>query len=200
MSAFTPKKFNLSDINGGERFENGQTPEEIAFNAPIEGSAYAIERADEAIAKADQALNFAFGSVGTFSPLTAYPIESVYISFNATSPASLFGGTWSYIGQIYLPLNKTVDVFGNGNALGFYDGGTLEDGNLYVSYLSSRTDDDSYTKLSMSNRGGAFGQTLETHNYRSTTLKSVGVVTNASSSGLTGELKGIYVNAWQRIE
>ena len=193
MARFTPQKFDYNDINGGERFQNGQEPQEDAFNAPIEGSAYAIEKAEDAIAKADQALNFAFGSVGTFSPLTAYPIGSVYISFNSTSPASLFGGTWNYIGQIYLPLNKIVDVFGNGNALGLYDG---ED----ISYLASRTDDGTYTKLSVSNISGAVGQALDRTNYRNTTLKSVGVVEDASKSGLTGELKGIYVNAWQRIE
>lgn len=102
MARFTPQKFDYNDINGGERFKNGQVPQEDAFNAPIEGSAYAIAKADDAIAKADQALNFAFGSVGTFSPLTAYPIGSVYISVNSTSPASLFGGTWTRIEDTFL--------------------------------------------------------------------------------------------------
>ena len=194
MARFTPQKFDWNDINGGERFQNGQEPQEDAFNAPIEGSAYAIELSEDAIAKADQALNFAFGSVGTFSPLTAYPINSVYISFNSTSPASLFGGTWSYIGQIYLPLNKIVDVFGNGNTLG------LRDGIDNVSYLASRTDDGSFTKLSMSYKSGEIGRILVPTDYRNTTLRSVGVIEDASRSGLTGELKGIYVNAWQRIE
>ena len=102
MARFTPQKFDYNDINGGERFKNGQVPQEDAFNAPIEGSAYAIEKAEDAIAKADQALNFAFGSVGTFSPLTAYPLGSVYISTNATSPASLFGGSWERIEDVFL--------------------------------------------------------------------------------------------------
>ena len=102
MSRFNPQKFNINDINGGERFENGQTPQQDAFNAPIEGSAYAIEQAEKAEAKADQALNFAFGSVGTFSPLTAYPIGSIYMSVNETSPALLFGGSWEKIKDKFL--------------------------------------------------------------------------------------------------
>lgn len=194
MARFTPQKFDYNDINGGERFQNGQTPQEDAFNAPIEGSAYAIELAEDALTKADQAINSIIPIGGNYPPLTAYPIGSVYISTISTSPASLFGGTWNYIGQIYLPLNKTVDVFGNGNTLG------LRDGIDNVSYLASRTDDGAFTKLSMSAISGAVGQVLNSYNYRNTTLRSVGVIEDASKSGLTGELKGIYVNAWQRIE
>ena len=94
MARFEPREFNINNINGGERFENGQIPPQDAFNAPIEGSAYAIEQAVVAHEKADLALNFAFGSVGTFSPLTAYPIGSIYMSVNNTSPSELFGGSW----------------------------------------------------------------------------------------------------------
>ena len=109
MARFTPQKFDYNDINGGERFQNGQEPQEDAFNAPIEGSAYAIEKAedaiekaDQAIAKADQALNSIIPSGGNYPPLTAYPIGSVYISVNSTSPASLFGGTWTRIEDTFL--------------------------------------------------------------------------------------------------
>ena len=109
MARFTPQKFDWNDINGGERFQNGQEPQEDAFNAPIEGSAYAIEKAEDAIekaedaiAKADQALNSIIPSGGTYPPLTAYPIGSVYISVNSTSPASLFGGTWTRIEDTFL--------------------------------------------------------------------------------------------------
>ena len=102
MARFTPQKFDYNDINGGERFQNGQVPQEDAFNAPIEGSAYAIEQAENAIAKADQALNSIIPSGGTYPPLTAYPIGSIYMSVNNTSPAELFGGSWAPIEDVFL--------------------------------------------------------------------------------------------------
>lgn len=36
------------------------------------------------------------------SPLTIYPVGSVYISVSSTSPASLFGGTWERIKDTFL--------------------------------------------------------------------------------------------------
>ena len=36
------------------------------------------------------------------SPLTIYPVGSVYISVSETSPASLFGGTWERIKDTFL--------------------------------------------------------------------------------------------------
>lgn len=102
MARFNPQKFNINDINGGERFENGQKPQQDAFNAPIEGSAYAIEIADQAITKADQALNSIIPSGGNYPPLTAFPIGSVYISTNEVSPAVLFGGSWEKITDKFL--------------------------------------------------------------------------------------------------
>ena len=109
MARFTPQKFDLNDINGGERFEDGQKPEQDAFNAPIEGSAYAIAKAEDAIAKtedaiakADLALNSIIPSGGTYPPLTAYPIGSIYMSVNNTSPAELFGGSWVEIKDKFL--------------------------------------------------------------------------------------------------
>ena len=105
---FQPQKFDINSINGGNRYGlEGIQPE--AVNAPIEGSAYAIEKAENAIAKAenaiakaDQALNSIIPSGGTYPPLTAYPIGSIYMSVNNTSPAELFGGSWEKLKDKFL--------------------------------------------------------------------------------------------------
>lgn len=38
----------------------------------------------------------------TLASLDAYPIGSIYMSYNETSPAALFGGTWAQIGNRFL--------------------------------------------------------------------------------------------------
>ena len=96
MARFEAKDFYFSDIHGGERYENGDVVDANAINAPIEASAYAAMQADKA-------LSYAIGnSTGTFPPLSAYPIGSVYISFSDISPASLFGGTWERVKDKFL--------------------------------------------------------------------------------------------------
>ena len=42
-----------------------------------------------------------------------YPVGSVYHSFNTTSPASIFGGSWSALnGQFLLSSNNSIDTTG----------------------------------------------------------------------------------------
>lgn len=41
MANFTPQKIDLSQIHGGQRYENGQTLDANAINAALEGAAYA---------------------------------------------------------------------------------------------------------------------------------------------------------------
>ena len=43
---------------------------------------------------------------------TVYPVGSVYISVNSTSPASLFGGTWTQIKDTFLL--SAGDTYSNG--------------------------------------------------------------------------------------
>ena len=159
MAGFSPQKFNLYDINDGQRFENGQVPEEIAFNAPIEGSAYAIEKADQAIsiseeanAKADQAITLVGDSIidKEFSPLTAYPIGSYYISENPTSPAVLFGGDWERVAA-------GRSLFGAGELNGvLYNAGTEINAGLPNIYGELYARVTNGNEIVVNSRSGAF--------------------------------------------
>ena len=49
-----------------------------------------------------QSVNGQTGNVQTISLLDVYPIGSIYMSVNSTSPATLFGGTWEQIQDTFL--------------------------------------------------------------------------------------------------
>lgn len=61
---FTPKKIVLSEINGGNQLENGDTPSKEVFNAPIEASAYAQQVAEDSKNISNTALSTANGIDG----------------------------------------------------------------------------------------------------------------------------------------
>ncbi len=91
---FTLKKINFSEINGGARYVDGNEVSPEAINRPIEASAYAQDRADEALFKATTAMDKVNDSEMGKITISAYPIGSIYSSTSSTSPAELFGGTW----------------------------------------------------------------------------------------------------------
>jgi hypothetical protein len=92
---FTPRKINFSEINGGARYVDGNEVSPEAINRPIEASAYAQN-------KAERALELITDAVGTKVTLSAYPVGSIYMSINSTSPAELFGGTWEALTNRFL--------------------------------------------------------------------------------------------------
>ena len=98
-TAFYPQSIVLGNINGGNRYENGDVVDQNAINAPIEASAYAVQQAEKA-------LNYAVGnSTGTFPALSAYPVGSIYISTSGVSPAdrTVFGGgSWQLLTDKFL--------------------------------------------------------------------------------------------------
>lgn len=110
MASFAPNKIDLSQIHNGQRYQNGDIVSPEAINAPIEASAWAQETADkankmseEAVSKAEQALNYGIGNTqGTFPALTAYPIGTFFITRSSTNPAELFGGYWLRIKDRFL--------------------------------------------------------------------------------------------------
>lgn len=103
MASFAPNKIDLSQIHNGQRYQNGDIVSPEAINAPIEASSWAQQIAEEAVVKADQALNYGIGNTqGTFPVLAAYPIGTFFITRSSTNPAELFGGFWLRIKDAFL--------------------------------------------------------------------------------------------------
>lgn len=109
MANFYPTEISLGNINGGERFENGDLLDANAINAPIEASYYAQQKAKNAEAIAEAALSKINDSAAGAITLSAYPIGSVYISTGKTSPAQLFGGGWEQITDKFLLCASSID-------------------------------------------------------------------------------------------
>lgn len=101
--------FNIKE--GGSAAAFGQYAEkEKALSIPEDWRFYRGEvdieqKADDAREKADEAYELAEeakNSTPTVSMLDAYPVGSIYMSSVATSPAELFGGTWTQITDKFL--------------------------------------------------------------------------------------------------
>lgn len=95
MENFTPKKIDLSQINNGVKWKNGDEPNAETFNAPIEASAYAQQIAEEALSKINTVL---WDNILKLY----YPVNSIYISASEVSPSELFGGNWVRIEDSFL--------------------------------------------------------------------------------------------------
>lgn len=74
------------------------------------------------------------------SKLDAWPIHSIYFSYNDISPASLFGGTWEAItGDYYLMLSDSAstDRTGGSNSTSYTPSGTVEGHQLKIEEIPS---------------------------------------------------------------
>jgi hypothetical protein len=120
-----PREIRLKEINGGVRYVEDDEVSPEAINAPLEASAYAQARANEAITKADEALGMVEDSIMGKLTISAYPIGSIYMSVGETSPAELFGGgTWEKIEGRFLmgsgtPTINTTSKYGAMNGAGY---------------------------------------------------------------------------------
>lgn len=190
MARFEEKEFSFSDINNGERYQNGDIVDAEAINKPIEASYYAQEKAKAAEVKADEALNKVNDSAVGEIALSAYPIGSVYISVSDVSPASLFGGTWEKIKDRFLLAS------GDTYALG------ASGGNANAVVVSHRHNDlmlggSAILKVT----GSGAGTTGIDTSSNSASPTSTSITTSTTGEDGTGKNMPPYlvVNVWKRV-
>lgn len=79
-------------------------------------------------------------------------------------------------------ISQTVSVYGNGKTLGF------NDGSQNFGLVGSFATNTRFALASPSVYGDNVGTTMTSNNYLSNQMKSIGIVTSASNSGLTGSV------------
>ena len=55
--------------------------------------------------------------------LQAYPVGALYLSFSSTSPASLFGGSWTAVSGYYLYAGNSTSTGGSNSVTASHSGG-----------------------------------------------------------------------------
>lgn len=118
----------------------------------------------------DTKLKWLYDQVNTTAS-KLYPVGSIYISFNATDPSTLFGGTWQRLkdtfllanGDTYAPnttggsANKTISV----NNLPAHNHSVNASGNHTHTATTSTAGNHSHTRGNM-NITGTFGAVIDT--------------------------------------
>lgn len=92
--------------SGGVTSVNGQTGD-VVLSIPTKTSDLTndsgfVDASGASSAAPVQSVNGQTGNVQTITLLDVYPVGSIYMSVNATSPATLFGGTWEQIKDTFL--------------------------------------------------------------------------------------------------
>ena len=108
--------------------------------------------ANNAQSTANSALNVANSKVGTSDLLDlVYPVGSIYLSVNSTTPATLFGGTWEQVKDTFL--------------LGSGDSYTLGNTGGEATHKLTVDEIPSHTHSAGSNSGGFFAHATGGINY-----------------------------------
>lgn len=126
--------------------------------------------------------------------LQAYPVGALYISYVSTSPASLFGGSWTQITGRYLRADNNVSEssanshsHGLGAGYAAYESYTLHDEYKYKSLSNTQYWSSNYK---VSNHGSGGGVTTANHQ----TGMALGGTTDGA--GVTPPYQNVYV--WRR--
>ena len=110
------------------------------------------------------------GSGGNITLDDVYPIGAIYMSVNSTSPATLFGGTWSKIEGAFLLASGRVEI-GTDTYIEFENGDT--GGEAIHTLTTNEMPSHTHTQDS-------HNHTQNSHSHR---LNNSAIVYNSSSSG-----------------
>lgn len=103
MANFEAKEIDLSNINGGQRYQNGDLVDAEAINAPIEASAWAQQVAQDAKILAEAASGMDTEAFYEAIRSIAAPLHKVMFFDDADiNPASIYGGFWLRIKDAFL--------------------------------------------------------------------------------------------------
>lgn len=116
-----------------------------------------------------------------FNPLNAYPVGSIYMSVNSTSPATLFGGTWERITGSFLLAATDNGNSGASQAAGNTGGAAT----VTLTSAQSGVPAHAHGLNSHKHSVGAHKHTVPEHGHKYTrpTVSSSGAVTNGITGG-----------------